>query len=370
MTILKHLLSLGLVVSAGAFRIYEADDLNNVDESCSSALLADINCHPQIRSFVALRYRGSLENVTLTDEICVEPCSVSLRGWFNTVAEKCNVDDSDSDTIPMQLGGNIWAGWNETCIKDHKTKKYCNDIIDEFPKLGDDMPLEDLCHPCYRRRLAIMQSSQYSIYNEYYKGKLERIYRTCGGSGPTDIPLPLIPEEKEPPFCFKNKWYTTRKGDTCDSISKDKGVSGAMLYMGNQDVIDDCHKIPKGLELCIPMSCKTYYVSPLGDAKTLAAIKEEWSDQRVLSSGKTPNILPALPPKDVEVAKGTTLHCGSWHVVKKTDTCDDLCEDNNVFHRYLLYKANPSLDMKRCEESLVPGTALCVSPLSGWDAKD
>jgi hypothetical protein len=262
-----------------------------------------------------------------------------------------------------------------------------------------------------------MQSSQYSIYNEYYKDQLERVYKTCGGSGPTDIPPPLIPEEKEPAFCFKNKWYTTKEGDTCDSISKDKGVSGALFYMGNQDVIDDCHKIPKGLEVCIPMSCKTYYVkpedtcfsiemalkirprsvrrynswidrdcnklqggtdfwgksicvSPLGDAKTLAAIKETSSNQRIFSSGNGPSVLRTLPPEDAEVAKGTTLQCGSWHVVKKSDTCNDLCEDSSACDLSLLYKANPSLDMKKCLESLVPGTALCVAPISGWDAKD
>ncbi|KAI1056070.1 hypothetical protein LB507_001495 [Fusarium sp. FIESC RH6] len=279
------------------------------------------------------------------------------------------------------------------------------------------MAREDLCHPCYRRRLAIMQSSQYSIYNEYYKEQLERVYKTCGGSGPTDIPPPLIPEEKEPAFCFKNKWYTTKEGDTCDSISKDKGVSGALLYMGNQDVIDDCHNIPKGLEVCIPTSCKTYYVkpedtcfsiemalnlrpryirrynswidrdcnklqggtdfwgksicvSPLGDAKTLEAIKKTSSNQRVFSSGNAPSVLRTLPPEEAEVAKGTTLQCGSWHVVKKSDTCNDLCEDNSACDLGLLYKANPSLDMKKCLESLVPGTALCVAPISGWDAKN
>ena len=154
--------------------------------------------------------------------------------------------------------------------------------------------------------------------------------------------------------------------------------------MGNQVVINDCHKIPEGLGLCVPTACKTYYVkpedtcfsiemalglpprsirmfnswidrdcnklrggtdfwgksicvSPLGDAKTLAVIKETWSDQGVLSIGNQPNALRTPPPEDVEVAKGTALHCGSCHVVKKSDTCDDLCENNNTFHRYRLY---------------------------------
>lgn len=173
-----------------------------------------------------LQYHGSLENITLTDEICVESCSASLRSWFNTVAEKCNGDDSETDGVPMQLGGNIWAGWNETCI------------------------------------------------------------------------------------------------------------------------------------------------SPLGDAKTLAAIKKAWSDQRLLSSGNAPSVVQISPPEDAEVAKGTTLHCGRWHIVKESDTCDDLCEGKNLFQRYLFYKANPSLDMKICHESLVPGTTLCMASIPGWDTKN
>ncbi|RSL82095.1 hypothetical protein CDV31_016965 [Fusarium ambrosium] len=419
MAILKHLFAFGLFVEASAFRIYEAEDLvdmYDVGEACVSALSADITCNPYIRDFMQLSYRGSLENVTLTDEICTGTCSASLRKWFDTVSKDCTDETAkSSDFIPTRYGGNIWAGWNETCVKDPKTKKYCNDIIDVFSEVddGEEMPREELCHLCYRRRLAMMQSSQYSIYDEYYKHQLELVYKTCGGSGPTDIPPLLKEEEKGTPFCLTSKYYTTKEGDTCDSISEAEGVSGYLLYVGNQETINNCLEIPEGFRLCIPTACKTYSVksgdtcfsietslglrwddvqyynswiradcknlqtgtewygrnvciSPLGDASSAFEVS---TIRRKTSSGNGPNIVLIAPPEDAEVAEDTTLNCGKWHVVEKEDTCDGICKESNFCEGTLFFDINPSLatGKDKCTASLVPGVALCVAPISGWN---
>ncbi|KAM0424888.1 hypothetical protein ACHAPT_009944 [Fusarium lateritium] len=274
------------------------------------------------------------------------------------------------------------------------------------------MPREELCHICYRRRLAMMQTSQYSIYDEYYKEELERVYKTCGGSGPTEIPPPLKEEVEEPAFCLTSKHYTTKEGDTCDSISKASGVSGALLYIGNQEAIVDCRKVPVGLRLCLPMTCKTYYVqpddtcfsietsqgirwddvqfynswvnrgctnlqtgtdfygksiciSPLGE-ETSAATKAS-NIQRTMSRGNGPTFVRIAPPEDAEVAEDTTLNCGKWHVVTESDTCGGICKENGICKDNLIYEINPSLGKEKCTESLVPGVALCVAPISGWN---
>jgi hypothetical protein len=123
---LVPLLSLCLGASA-SFNIYNATQLEDKDvgAACIKALAADIACPTYIRSFVAPSVHGSLQNATLTNEICTGTCSASLRSWFNTVVGACANDDF-GDGVPQRLGGYIWAGWNETCIKDPKTKKYCN----------------------------------------------------------------------------------------------------------------------------------------------------------------------------------------------------------------------------------------------------
>ncbi|KAF7544086.1 hypothetical protein G7Z17_g10231 [Cylindrodendrum hubeiense] len=417
MAILKHLVAFGLFLSAGAFRIYEVADLDTYDvgDACVSALSADITCNSYIRSFMQSSYRGSLENITLTDQICTGICSASLRKWFDTVSKDCaGKTFASSNTVPALYGGYIWAGWNETCIKDPKTRRYCNDIIDEFSDVedGENMPRAELCHTCYLRRLAIMQSSQYSLYNEYYKEELELVYKTCGGSGPTDILPPLREEEEEPAFCLTRKYYTTKEGDTCDSISKASGVSGALLYMGNQEAIGDCHKVPAGLKLCLPMTCKTYYVQPedtcfsietsnglpwddvqgynswinhdctnlqtatdfygksvcisgLGD--TSAAFKA-LNIQHETSSGNGPTVVLLASPGDAEVAEDTTLNCGKWHITAESDTCEGICKANDICKGNLMYDINPSLAVgENCTASLVPGLALCVAPISGWN---
>ncbi|RTE76836.1 hypothetical protein BHE90_008696 [Fusarium euwallaceae] len=418
MAILKHLVAFGLYLSADAFQIWKASDFDNLDvgAACISALSSDITCNSYIRSFMQLRYRGSLQNVTLTDEICTGTCSASLRKWFDTVSKDCAGKTlGSSGMVPTLYGGNIWAGWNETCVKDPKTKKYCNDIIAEFTEVddGEEMPKTELCHTCYLRRLALMQSSQYSIYNQYYKEQLELVYKTCGGSGPTDFPPPLKEEEKEEPFCLTGKYYTTKEGDTCDSISKASDVSGSMLYMGNQEAIGDCRDVPAGLKLCLPMTCKTYYVKPddtcfgietsldlawddvqkynswiradcadlqtgtdfygkticigpLGDTSSAMQVS---SIKRKASSGNGPAFVLISPPQEAEVAEDTTLNCGKWHVVEKGDTCESICKESDICEGTIFYDINPSLatDKTKCDDSLVLGEALCVTPITGWN---
>lgn len=142
------------------------------------------------------------------------------------------------------------------------------------------MPRDELCNVCYERKLAMMQSSPYSVYNHYYQSQLEKVYETCGrsgsvslfsvdsdsesdsGSGSTEIPPPLTVEETMD-FCLSKKYYTTKEGDTCDSIAKgNPGIAGVFLYMGNQELIADCRKIPAGIKLCLPTTCPTYVVKP------------------------------------------------------------------------------------------------------------
>ncbi|KAJ4087132.1 hypothetical protein NW760_013789 [Fusarium oxysporum] len=262
---LVSVLSLCLGTNA-AFTLYNATELENknVGDSCVKALAANIACPKHIRSFVAPSVHGSLKNITLTNEICTGTCSASLRSWFNNVVSACANDDF-GDGVPQRLGGYIWAGWNETCIKDPRSKKYCNDIIAEFPTptKGEDLSRDQLCSVCYGRKLATMQSSSYSVYNKYYQARLERVYKTCGGSGPTEIPPPVKVEEKPEEFCLNDKWYTTKEGDTCDSIAKaNPGVAGVYLYMGNQELIADCRRIRAGIKLCLPTACPTYVIQP------------------------------------------------------------------------------------------------------------
>ncbi|RTE79638.1 hypothetical protein BHE90_005873 [Fusarium euwallaceae] len=422
MALLKRSVIFALALCANAFVIYDADDLSggNLGDECIGSLAADIACHSEVQTFMRLGYRGSLASTAKTDLICTGACSASIRSWFNSVASNCEGKSfSDDDTVPMKFGGYMWAGWNETCVKDPKTKKYCNEIIDEFSEVDsiEEMPRDELCHVCHIRRLAMMQSSQYSIYNEYYKEQLEYVYKTCGGrTGPTDIPPPLkTVKPVEAPFCVTNKRYMTKEGDTCDSIAKASRVSGAALYMGNQELIGDCRNIPANLRLCLPLECETYTVQPEDTCvKIESRLELEFDSLRFYNSwlkydcsnlqpatdfygkaicvsphggtftGTVPDSAPTngpgrndgyalsavAPPKDVKVANGTTLNCGKWHVVGEEDSCTSICMDY-IIPAGLFQEVNPSLAVyERCTGSLVPGVALCVGPMYTWNSTE
>ena len=274
------------------------------------------------------------------------------------------------------------------------------------------MPRAELCHTCHVRRLAMMQSSQYSIYDEVYKKELEYVYAQCGLTGPTDIPPPLEIVQPAPlPYCLTGKRYTTKEGDTCESIAKSNSVSAAGLYMGNQDLIKDCANVTPGVSVCIPMTCITYQVQEADTCFTIERAQglksgvllkyNSWLDAgctNLLSAtgfyGKsicaspqggtfvdptTPAVPDATPnpsdgysskkgppPEGAVVAQGTTMECGKWHVVTAEDFCVKICLTNGI-DATLFHQVNPSLgDGTACDASLKAKTALCVGPMYGW----
>lgn len=116
----------GVFAQSGSFTLYDAEDLDvTYGTACINSLSAPIGCNEYMRTMTALGYRSSLGNVSFTDEICSADCSSSLSTWFNSVARDCAGKELDG-SVPQKLGGYMWAGYNETCIKDPRTKSYCN----------------------------------------------------------------------------------------------------------------------------------------------------------------------------------------------------------------------------------------------------
>lgn len=138
------------------------------------------------------------------------------------------------------------------------------------------MPENELCSYCYGAKLRLMQSSEYSAYNEDYasmleyvnKGKLcpyvelsmANLSKECGGSGPT-TPIKLPPQynSTQPGTCFSGKTIVTKQGDSCDSVALANSVSSASLYYINPN-LPECNSIAAGTELCLPQTCTVYTV--------------------------------------------------------------------------------------------------------------
>jgi hypothetical protein len=267
-----------------------------------------------------------------------------------------------------------------------------------------------------------MQSSPYSVYNSglnpIYKETLEHIYATCPGeSGPTEIHAPVITEENEPNLCFTEAKYTTKAGDTCDSIAQSHSVASASLVNFNPNFLYNCTDITPGLELCLPLTCDTLYI--LQESDTCRSIEREqglqvgavrkynpwvnyWCDNLqsttwtnghticltpqagyfnvtdpipgvVIAPGESTGYTSAAvpPPKDATVAEGTTEYCGRWYkVTSAEDSCVNICTTNGITIG-LFREVNPSIagtGSGDCTGLLKVGLTYCVGPIYTWDS--
>ncbi|KAH8698403.1 pectate lyase superfamily protein-domain-containing protein [Talaromyces proteolyticus] len=407
------------------FTIYSPDDLpSTFSAECITALSATIDCDLYVFDFYETAYHGSLGNETLTDSVCDKGCGESLGNWVHDVQRNCAGYTLFSNPAD-RFGGNMWAGWNETCYKDPTTNLYCNDIIQNFTRVAtvDDMSHDELCSYCYKTKLQLMQSSQYSYYNEIFKHSLETVVSKCGIAANTTIPSSLtIIEPAEEPICISENIYTTKDGDTCTSIALDYSLSSAALYMGNQNLIHDCQKVAKGAKLCLPLSCEHTYI--LQDQDTCRSIERAnavvlynnsraiksvlrqfnpWIDTHCTNLHETSQAYgsvlclspqygyfnttdpvhtsrnpfavgqsdgygayPIDPPLNYTVAPGTTLRCGKWHVASESESCAQICIQDEITNKLFL-DVNPSLSFENCTQGLVSGYAYCTGPMRGWN---
>lgn len=108
------------------FTIFDREGLSSAfRDSCVTALTATIKCDEEVFSFWKVSYHGGVRYGSETDVVCDAGCGASLANWFHNVEKAC--DGYTMFNRPLTLfGGNMWAGWNETCLKDPTTGFYCN----------------------------------------------------------------------------------------------------------------------------------------------------------------------------------------------------------------------------------------------------
>jgi hypothetical protein len=110
------------------FQVYNETDLDDhrLPSNCKAALAQKILCDDYTQDWTNPMFHGSLGNITLTDSVCDTGCSASLKSYFGNSQSAC-AGFNISDALPEMLGGRIWAGYNETCLKSTDgTNRYCN----------------------------------------------------------------------------------------------------------------------------------------------------------------------------------------------------------------------------------------------------
>ena len=254
-----------------------------------------------------------------------------------------------------------------------------------------------------------MQADLYNdLYDEYAQANYEYVAKACdlkvddfdsAGSA-----FNVTNPDANSNTCVSGKTYTTKVGDSCDSIALSQGVSAATMYYINSNIFD-CAEITPGTNLCLPPTCTNIYQVQKGDSCLDIALKNGIMNDQLLSynpqlnwnctnlhdaepywgntlcvstpggtydgqplNNNTANVEPQRidPPSGTPVANGTTLDCGHWFTHDGTVSCTQICLANDVAIN-LFTEINPSLNKITCDKDLVIGNAYCVKPVGDWD---
>ncbi|KAH7124727.1 pectate lyase superfamily protein-domain-containing protein [Dactylonectria macrodidyma] len=403
------------------YQVWTDEELDELDldlpDSCVSALTERIKCDKLTMDFMTAGMRGSLGEKNITDSVCDKGCGESLKTYFDVVSVACDGYRVE-DAIPTLAGGSIWAGYNETCLKDTKSGKYCHEIIDAFTDVAsiEKMPKAELCSSCWVEHFAIMQRSAYSSYDEFIETQLKYTYKTCGLTGNTTAPGVPIDAPTESDFCLSGNMYTTTAKDTCDSIALAKSISSAALYLGNP-IIGNCSDIEQGTKLCLPLACAETWTVKAGD--TCSSIQKatrnfklprggvqdynpwinvDCTNLQTASNAAFGHVICLAPqngqykmaedayqgsttpkanngytryttpiPDGAKLAKGTTIHCGIWHLAKTGDTCATMAYESGTTLDIFL-SVNPSLGttIEGCNSLVKAGSTYCAVPFIAW----
>ncbi|OBT80414.1 hypothetical protein VF21_00738 [Pseudogymnoascus sp. 05NY08] len=392
-------------------------------DSCRSALTEVIACDNRTETYQSGGIRGWFGTINDTDIVCAASCGESLKSWFDSVSIAC-AGYHVNNAHPALLGGRIWSGWNQTCLLDRPSGRYCGEVIDGFTQVSkiEDMPPNEMCSYCWVEHYAIMQRSLFYGYDTFIKSQLDYILSQCTavGRNTTNPGSPLdLPDTSN--YCQTNKMIVTAEGDTCDSIAELHSLASAALYAENPDSIYDCNSIAAGTSLCLPPSCAmtwtikphdncftieynvtaTTLVSVIGNIQMynrwvdrdctnlqtasdaafghvicLAPQNGEFAANSTVVPGDTtiPADAPGYshfisdPPIGATVAAGTTLNCGTWRVAVSGDTCSTIAFTSGTTITIFL-EVNPSLgtEIAKCTDKLVEGDAYCALPFVVWD---
>ncbi|KAK8137098.1 hypothetical protein PG984_005038 [Apiospora sp. TS-2023a] len=381
-------------------------------ENCKSALTALIHCDSQTKDLQVPGLRNRHSEKQQTDIVCQQSCGQSLQSWYDSVSAACHGYALKDGPLTLR-GGQVWAAWNQTCLKDPSTVKYCGDVIGGFTSVEsiEDMPQDEICSYCWLEHYYAMQRSRYFHYGDFLGSEIAYTRQRCGTGENATIPDYNIFSCPPRLRCYNGGHYTAKAGDTCASIARENSLSAVSLYQFNPHGIRDCEDIPEGTQLCVPEGCEDIYddctflemnwtdawevwpedpvpefnrwvkegCGPLNFVSNIlehyvclstrdgpfASRSPELNDaaQRNRTSGWADHIAP--PPAGVTVAQDTTRKCGVWHVAAAdgSDDCELIAYGSGTTMQ-IFRKANPSLGRVtlECNSRLVPGQAYCAVP--------
>ncbi|RGP81397.1 hypothetical protein FLONG3_541 [Fusarium longipes] len=281
---------LNLSAAANAVQISNKG-MTDVSPACAKALTTEIHCHDRVPEMNPNHHQKWVGDVELADKICTNTCADSLRSWNDTVTKDCAEEiDRPGSYLPtgfwLNSVGYWWQCFNETCVKDTHSGRYCQEIIDGFTKPKNFYrhvkTTEELCHPCYEKVLNVFSKSFLWTPNEmawlygesteitYWKVELDLVHQKCGKHNstvtPVDAPIETMIEEDIqgptpsgptdpgiPSDCSFYETINTGIGD-CFRFASDWAITLKQFVEYNPTIGKDCSGIQLGHSYCVEVN--------------------------------------------------------------------------------------------------------------------
>ncbi|RYP60326.1 hypothetical protein DL769_008158 [Monosporascus sp. CRB-8-3] len=389
---------------------------NGISAQCNLALSSPIpECPQELLNLLGGNQFYTVENGTIMDILCREPCPPAFETYRANVEEACADDPQPRDGYPATYWVDaVSSVRSQMCLKDSASGRYCTEFLEQT--LGDatdpadllgGYTTEQLCSECIVNLFRHQQSTPYSNYDVEMSNAWAEIQARCGLEYPTATPTlktnvtslgNYAPSGYATAACVGGRTHEVVSGDNCVDISKANHVStGALITLNSLRM--DCTNLLLGQTLCLPPVCDDYVVKS-GDTCIGIANQFSTSYQQIVAwnpiinpyctnllvdhnicvgppggvanfttvpgatATQTAIYATATAARPTPVAEGTTSKCGKYYLVQPGDYCE-IVALNQTVPLDMFLGMNPQID-DECS-NLLSGFHYCVQPTRDWN---
>ncbi|KAJ1323424.1 peptidoglycan DL-endopeptidase LytF [Microdochium nivale] len=418
-TALAVLLPVALAADKSFFFFANQSDsmFAGISSQCNLALSQPIpECPQELLNLLGSSEFYTLQNTTIMNILCRQPCAPALSNYRTTVLSACANDPQPRAGFPATYWVDaVTSVRTQACLKDTASGKYCTDFLGQT--LGNAANPVDLlggysttqlCSECIVNLFRHQQSTPYSNYDVEMSQAWAQIQQRCGLNYPTATPTlktnvtslgNYAPPGYATAACVGSRTHKVVTGDGCIAISTANHVSTGSLMVLNS-LRMDCTDLQLDQTLCLPPACDDYMVQG-GDTCISIANRFSTTFQQVVAWNPTinsyctnliagHNICVGPPGGDATfttvpgatatqtapyatttaarptpVAVGTTPKCGKYYQVQLGDYCEIVALNQTVALPTFL-AMNPQIDSS-CG-NLLSGFYYCVQPTQDFNS--
>ncbi|KAH8804437.1 hypothetical protein F5884DRAFT_901622 [Xylogone sp. PMI_703] len=388
-----------------------------ISADCAAALNKTISsCEPLLQGLALSSEYISPNDTGIATSLCASTCRNSISSYQNNVVNACGsspvVDPGLANTA---MGDLLHDYFDLICAKDPDTGLFCADFLTNaymntpIVSSWSQLPHDILCSSCQVSYFQTLQKSPFLGYSANIALDWQQTQKACGINSNLAVLTnsisfsAAVSTSHGNTTCKSKNMYTTKNGDTCESISLAESVAQGSIWAIN-NLFSDC-SITVGQSLCLPGSCKTYTITSDDTCFTIATnnnitystflnynptISADCSNLHntsiVCISNPDGDFIPLtnLPANDTVASTGktksqyarsvvdppgstpfgTTKNCGGYYQVQVADTCQRISLAAGVSVE-LFTLINPSID-KDCF-NLIADLWYCVHPTIDWN---